>query len=263
MRQREERCHPCRAEWNPQRQSMLTSPDNPLVRRLVACQDPRKRREEGLVVVEGRRAIDGCLSAGWLPAHLLVREDLTPPAHWPPATPMGARVADRLSQASSPSGYLAAFPEPVVPALDIHAGGLLLAGVADPGNTGTLIRTAAALALPQVVIAGGADPWAAKVVQATAGSIAAVTIHILGDHPELLTGGAPRCALVVSGGQPPSALKPGPRWLVVGGEANGIPERWLATCAEHLTLPMPGGTESLNAAVAGSIAAYLLACPTA
>lgn len=237
---------------------MLTSTDNPLVRRLVACQDPRKRREEGLVVVEGRRAIDGCLSAGWQPVHLLVREDLSIPAHWPAATPINDRVASRISHASSPSGYLAAFPEPPTPALDVARGGLVLAGVADPGNTGTLIRTAAALALPQVVLAGGADPWAAKVIQATAGTIASVNLLVQAGGPELLAGGAPRCALVVSGGTPPTALKPGPRWLIVGGEANGIPEAWLAACEERLTLPMPGGTESLNAAVAGSIAAYLL-----
>jgi TrmH family RNA methyltransferase len=63
---------------------------------------------------------------------------------------------------------------------------------------------------------------------------------------------------VVSGGVAPSALPPGRRWLVVGGEANGIPSVWLQACCEFLTLPMPGGTESLNAAVAGSIAAYVL-----
>jgi TrmH family RNA methyltransferase len=55
----------------------------------------------------------------------------------------------------------------------------------------------------------------------------------------------------------------GPRWLVVGGEANGIPAEWLAVCGERLTLPMPGGTESLNAAIAGSIAAYLLSVDAA
>ena len=63
---------------------------------------------------------------------------------------------------------------------------------------------------------------------------------------------------MVSGGVVPTALARGPRWLVVGGEANGVPPEWLAACAERLTLPMPGGTESLNAAMAGSIAAYLL-----
>jgi TrmH family RNA methyltransferase len=171
---------------------------------------------------------------------------------------MGERVAVRLSQASTASGYLAAFPEPPAPAIDLSLGGIVLVGVADPGNAGTLIRTAAALALSQVVVAGGADPWATKVVQASAGAIAAVRLITQISGPEALAGGAPRCALVVSGGSPPAALIPGPRWLVIGGEANGIPDDWLAACEERLTLPMPGGTESLNAAVAGSIAAYLL-----
>jgi TrmH family RNA methyltransferase len=66
------------------------------------------------------------------------------------------------------------------------------------------------------------------------------------------------CALVARGGDAPERLPRRPRWLVVGGEAHGIPESWLPRCDERLTLPMPGGTESLNAAVAGAIACWLL-----
>ncbi|MCK6491713.1 MAG: hypothetical protein L6R48_26000, partial [Planctomycetes bacterium] len=99
-------------------------------------------------------------------------------------------------------------------------------------------------------------PWSAKSLQATAGAAARLAIASA-DAPAALAPGR-LCGLVVAGGQPPEALPPAARWLVVGGEANGIPPEWLAACAETCTLPMPGGTESLNAAVAGSIAMYLL-----
>jgi TrmH family RNA methyltransferase len=64
--------------------------------------------------------------------------------------------------------------------------------------------------------------------------------------------------LVVRDGQPPEAFAKRPRWVVVGGEADGLRPEWIAACQERLTLPMPGDAESLNAAVAGAIAAYLL-----
>ena len=235
----------------------LTSVDNPLVKRLATLVSASGRRAEGLFLAEGSRLIDGLLSAGWKPTHLLVRADLPVPEHWPEVIRVSERVAGKLSQAATASGYCAAFPMPKPAPLEPAAGGLVLAGVADPGKVGTLIRSAAAFGIRHVVLSGGADPFGPKVVQATAGALALVHLHQV-QGPHAVQGGAPCCGLVVAGGLPPAALARGPRWLVVGGEANGIPAEWLTACRERLTLPMPGGTESLNAAIAGSIAAYLL-----
>jgi TrmH family RNA methyltransferase len=238
----------------------LLSPANPLIKRLVHLHDARGRREQGLFLVEGRRAIDECLTAGLTPAHLLVRDDCPPVASWPAATLVSARAMERLSQASSPSGFLAAFAIPSAPALRPDEGGLILAAVADPGNLGTLLRTAAALGIRQAVLIGTADPWGPKSVQSSAGAMARVAIHT----PELpaalqaLAGATPLCALLPRGGLAPDELVPRARWLVVGGEAHGIPPELLTQCREQVTLPMPGGTESLNAAIAGAIACYLL-----
>jgi TrmH family RNA methyltransferase len=240
---------------------VITSTDNPLVKRLAALRDTGGRQDAGVFVVEGRRAIDGLLTAGWTPELVLVREDLACPTGWPAVQLVGERVAGRISSAATPSGYVAVFPIPVGADVDPAVGGLVLAGVADPGNVGTLIRTAAAFAVPQVVVAGGADPFGPKVVQASAGALAAVRLHRFAG-PEALAGGAPLCALVPRGGVGPELLPAGARWLVVGGEADGIPAAWLAACAERLTLPMPGAAvESLNAAVAGAVAMYALGRP--
>jgi TrmH family RNA methyltransferase len=230
----------------------LASTDNPLVKQLAALHDPAGRRAASAFLVEGRRAIDGLLAGGWAPQHILVREDNEVPASWPEVVTVSARVAAKLSAATTPSGYLAVFAQPEPGPLCPADGGLVLAGIADPGNLGTLLRTAAAFAVPQVVLAGGADPFAPKVVQSSAGAFAALRLHRI-DQPDALASGAPLCGLVPRGGVAPAALLPGRRWLVVGGEADGIPEAWLSACAERLTLPMPGRTESLNAAVAGAI----------
>lgn len=245
--------------------AVISSVDNPLVKQLVRLHETRHRRADGHFIAEGQRTIDAFLAAGWAPVHLLVRDGEAVPSGWPrqPLRLVSDRVATKLSQASAASGYLAVFATPAAPALQPAAGGLVLVHITDPGNLGTLIRSAAAFAVPQVVLVGGADPWSHKVVQATAGTLATlpIVLHAGEAGPELLGAGAPVCALVVSGGIHPGSLPRRPRWLVVGSEAHGLGGDWLTGCDEHVTLPMQGSVESLNAAIAGSIMCYLLSAP--
>lgn len=240
----------------------ITSVDNPLIKRLRRLHDVRHRRTDGAFLVEGVRAIAAFLAHGWQPQELLLGEEVDEPVEWRgrPLTRVSTAVLGKLSQADTPSGYLAAFALPTPPMLDPAVGGLVLHGIADPGNLGTLIRCAAAFAVRQVVLIGGTDPYAHKVVQASAGELATVALHRVDAAQGLapLTGGAPCCALVVRGGADPADLPRRSRWLVVGSEAHGLDEAALAHCAERVTLLMPGGTESLNAAMAGAIACYAL-----
>lgn len=232
------------------------------VRRLRELHGAEGRSAQRSFLAEGRRLIDDLIARGWAPRLAVVRDDLEVPAAWDAAVVCrcdGATAA-RISQASTPSGYLAEFALPAPAVLDPQAGGLVLVGVHDPGNLGTLLRSAAAFGLPQVLLLGGADPFGAKAVQASAGALAAVRL-VRGEGVESLVsiaGGAPLLGLVVTGGEPPPRWPPPPLWLAVGSEAHGLPPAILARC-RPATLPMPGGTESLNAAVAGSIAAYLAA----
>ena len=235
------------------------SHENPLVRELRDLHRPEGRRTAQALLVEGRRAIEGFLDAGWRADLLLHPLDETPPSTWIDARPVSAKAAARLTQASTPSGWFARFPLPTPPPLNPLIGGLVLAEIADPGNLGTLIRSAAAFGIAQVVVIGGADPWGNKAVQASAGSLAAVALHILSPEQGLAPlAGASRAALVVAGGADPATIPLIPRWLVVGSEAHGVRDEWLSLCEERLTLPMHGRVESLNAAVAGAIACYVL-----
>src|SRR5438128_1706538 len=104
------------------------------------------------------------------------------------------------------------------------------------------------------------DPWNPKVVQASAGAIAHVSIfRISWDDVMLNKKNIPLYALVASEGQTPNNLNLSNALLIVGSESHGIPQNWIDQCDEKITLPMPGNFESLNAAVAGSIALYLAA----
>jgi TrmH family RNA methyltransferase len=237
------------------------SPENPLVRTLRDLHRAEGRRHAGAVLVEGRRAIDGFLAGAWVCDLILTPTDQDPPDTWPAhlCRHVSPKAIARLSQTKTPSGWFARFLLPKPEPLDPQRGGLVLVGVGDPGNVGTLIRSAAAFACPQVVCIGGADPFGHKVIQASAGALCQtrLSIHPAACGPELLAGAA-LTALVVKGGHAAESLPRRPRWLVVGSEAEGLDAAWTAACSEHITLPMARTSESLNAAVAGSIACYLL-----
>jgi TrmH family RNA methyltransferase len=98
------------------------------------------------------------------------------------------------------------------------------------------------------------------VIQASAGTIASVKLFQLSWQELVKTAHEKNlslCALVVSGGKPPSAINFSNSLLVIGNEAHGLSASMQHDCDQLMTIPMPGGTESLNAAVAGSIVLYL------
>lgn len=135
--------------------------------------------------------------------------------------------------------------------------GVILFNITDPGNMGTLIRTAVALNSSCIIIEG-CDPWSPKVIQSSAGNIANAEIFQFSWQEFLkLKGQSKISALVVSDGEKPSKENLSNHFLIVGNEAHGIPEDILKKCDYKITLPMPGLAESLNASIAGSIALYL------
>jgi len=130
--------------------------------------------------------------------------------------------------------------------------------ISDPGNVGTLIRSAGALGW-QIALIGGADPWSPKVLRASAGvqlSHPAVTVRAL---DELVDLGLTPVAATVSGGVSPGAVRTDrPVALLIGNEAHGLPKSIVDGCAVLMTIPTDVGVESLNAGVAGAIAMYAL-----
>lgn len=235
----------------------ITAPTNPLVKRLQRLHRAAQRRAAGLFLIEGERAITALLALGWQPQHLLHRQGDPVPADWPPACACSAAVIDRLSQARTASGYLAVFPIPAPAAIDPAAGGLLCWAIRDPGNLGSLLRSAAAFGQAQVVLVDCCDPWGPKTVQSSAGVVPVIALAAY-EHEQARRELLPRgLALVPREGRPPTDFPAGERpWLVIGNEAHGLPAEVITACAARLTLPMRAEVESLNAAMAGSIACY-------
>jgi RNA methyltransferase, TrmH family len=130
--------------------------------------------------------------------------------------------------------------------------GIALWRVGDPGNVGTLIRTAEALGPAFVALsAGSADPTGPKALRSSMGSLFRVPLVAFDEAP------GRRVALVAHGGVAPAELDlSGPVTFVLGAEREGLPDEVLARSDERMTIPLADGAESLNVATAGAIALY-------
>ena len=235
----------------------------------------RERRE--LVILEGQRLVNDALEGG---AHLvaaLAADDAGATELLNRARAAGADVEtvprrdfDTAADTETPSGVIAVAewtPTPLerLPTPDSRSVALVLDAVQDPGNVGTMIRTAHALgAWCTIALDGTADVRGPKVLRAAMGShfrhpIAEASFAEFADFArssnlEILLaapndGTAPRFPI------PDSRL---PACLVIGSEGHGVRDAWLSLPTRTISIPMPGSAESLNAAVAAGILLYEL-----
>ena len=242
----------------------IESPANPRVKLLRSLTTRSGRSLERSFLVEGIRLLEAALSSGAVPSLVLydpaaraeqprlaaLLDGLPPAVYWA-ATPA---IIKLVSETVTSQGVIAAFPLPAHP---IPATGLIVVadGLADPGNLGTLIRTAAAAGAAGVAcLPGTADPFAPKVVRAGAGAHWQLPVSRL-SIDELQADAARGGWLAATrGGTPYYAVKW--RWdgyLVVGGEAWGARPAVVGLGFEPVTIPLAPGVESLNSAVAAAV----------
>lgn len=172
------------------------------------------------------------------------------------------RTARKLSGVETPSGLLASAPARYVDATHLFEDAgviLLLAGISDPGNAGTLLRSADAFGVDRVIFASGSvEPYHPKVVRAAMGSLFRARVAVSSPSEVSLAAQAAEwsiAGLSAEGDDLRGAVFPSRLILAVGQERHGLGE-WQALCERTLAIHMPGHAESLNAAVAGSIALY-------
>jgi TrmH family RNA methyltransferase len=227
---------------------MIASPQNEKLKLVRKLRERKHREREGLFVTEGEDLIEAGLAAGAEPRFLLTAAGCELSLNWG-----GEEVESELLAATSSLGSgtraIAVWPlrwseSPAAPCIYLH-------GVGDPGNVGTIVRTAHALLDGPVVLGPGcADPFSPKAVRASMGSLFAQppARAELGETP------APRAALVAHGGAGLEALA-GAATLCLGAEREGLPAAVLAGCEVEATIPLrAGGAESLNVAAAAAIA---------
>ncbi len=243
----------------------INSVDNDEIKLVCSLSKAKYRTRHRLFTAEGLRAINTLLSSPVSVNTIYytknANQGLLVGAHCQ-LVQVNEQVMSKMSNNTTPPGLLAVCAIPnnkPVRNLSCNKYGLVLTRISDPGNMGTIIRTAAAMAISSIIVVEGVDPWHPKVVQASAGTIGMVDIsccnwqEVYNELKDCL------CALVVRNGKPFEEIDISSKcFLVIGSEAHGIPNDWLKDCAWRATLAMPGKTESLNASVAASIALYQL-----
>ncbi len=260
----------------------LSARRHPLVAAVLRLRRPAERRGQGVCVAEGPHLLAEGLRAGLAPLALIATsaamaahaDVLAPLRQALAAIPQAADpprglwlvadgVLDAMAETVTPQGLLAVFslaraaadgPPTLVLALD---------GVQDPGNVGALARALWAFggATPALWLGPGtADAYGGKAIRASAGAAFHLAVTPCPDLPAALAAwtlaGGDAWALVPRGGVPLPAARLGRRLaLVVGGEGPGVSEAVRRVC-RPLSIPMGAGSESLNAAQAGTIALY-------
>jgi TrmH family RNA methyltransferase len=220
-------------------QRVITSRDNERLKLVRKLRDRRWRDKLGLFAVEGEDLVD---AAGVEPVDLLVAGESVEPA-----------LLAEVSSLAHPPRVVAVFRRDDLPR-GTRPVTLALWRVGDPGNVGTLLRAADAFGAGLALSDGCADPTGPKAVRASMGSLFRVPLSGF-EEPS-----GKRIALVPSGGIPlPELQLEGDVVLVLGAEREGLPAEILERCDERASIPQPGGGESLNVAMAGTIALYELA----
>jgi TrmH family RNA methyltransferase len=249
---------------------MITSSHNAKIQAVRELLGRRKEREEtGTFVVEGVRLAEEALQAGWLPKWALVSANISERGRalaenfrqkGVEVEEISPSLMDSLSDTETAPGLLAVIASrelPIPEALDFA---LVADAVRDPGNLGAILRSAAAAGVQGVFLAPGTvDAFAPKVLRAGMG--AQFRLPLRGCAWEQIREvckqrSRPLTLYLAEAGQGVSLWQAdlrSPVALVVGGEAEGASAEGRAVVDQLITIPMPGKSESLNAAVAASI----------
>jgi RNA methyltransferase, TrmH family len=235
---------------------------NKLVVEAASLHRARERRETGLTLLEGPHLLAEALLSGVIPVRVFALAEDADTANLARQNMIALQLVDkpalrRIAGTETPRGPVAVIQAPPTKP-PLGAGMIVSWGVSDPGNVGTMIRTAAAFGWDFGHATGTADPWSPKVLRSGAGSHFRLTIAPVASLRDLEGWGFSTAATVVSGGRDPALLDAGRYALLVGAEAAGLPPGVIEGASVKLTIPMPGGTESLNAAVAAAILTYEL-----
>ena len=238
----------------------IASRQNALVKTLKRlAENKRARIEAGLVLSEGEHLLQTMRDAGVTPSLVAIAERLVPSpliqsllaaSNATRCVSIADAVFDQIAPAEAPSGLLALSPLPMPaspPATEVDT--LVLENVQDPGNVGSLVRTAVAAGVKQIILSPGcADIWSPRALRAAQGAPWLATIY--SDHDPL--GFLERyagdiAATVLVGGQSlyQQRLTQPVAWLF-GNEGQGLSDALVARATRRITIPMPGAMESLN-----------------
>lgn len=246
----------------------IESPQNSLVKYWKKLATTRKERDRsGEFLIEGFHLVEEAIKNESEILNIIVREDVDIPANWNIdniyVVEVTAQVADEFAETEHSQGIFAQVKQPTVSKEDQTKWTklLLVDAVQDPGNIGTMIRTADAAGIDAVILGKGcADPFNPKTVRSTQGSIFHIPV-VRGDLGEWIDSLKEKEIPVYGTALENAVLyhqvkKEGKFALIMGNEGSGIDSNILAKTDANVIIPIMGKAESLNVAVATGIVLY-------
>jgi TrmH family RNA methyltransferase len=250
-------------------ETVVTSRSNARVKQLRAAFNGHARLSGGLVAIEGDHLLTEALRSGVVPKTVFLSERREVPKIVPRGVEV-LRLTDEifssLTDTQSPQG-IAALVEPPVHTLDAVIVELPLiliaAGLQDPGNLGTLVRSAEAFGVTGVLTTPGTvSAWNQKALRASVGSVFRIPV-VPASSEEVASLKNQKVGLLAAVGAAGQGVIPAqemnftaPCAILIGNEGAGLSPDWLEMADARVTIPCPGPVESLNAAIAGSLLLY-------
>ncbi|MFN0195084.1 MAG: TrmH family RNA methyltransferase [Aestuariivirga sp.] len=237
----------------------VTSLQNPIVKLVRSLEEKKGRREHGLFAAEGIAMLERALACGWTPEHVLATK---PVALWDDVkqTTVSKEVMSALSAQKNPHDVMATFKMRYERGVTPEGTWLALEEIRDPGNLGTILRTADAANISGIVLAGECcDPYSRESVRASTGSVFRSRIAHMPSAKlaDLCKGWPGDCVgAAAKGGVDYRWNYAQPTLIVLGSEARGLSEAVAKACKKLVRIPMVEGVESLNVATSAALLMY-------
>lgn len=254
----------------------ITSAANPLFKRVNALHEKKFRARDGLFLAEGMRIVVEAVDSGHIPEILILapgiadhpamrrvinmcRQDVTE------MTEMTPELLTRLTRKDNPQNVVGVFRQALTPLRQLDRARahiwFVLEAIKDPGNLGTILRTADAVGAGGVILLDqGCDPFSVEAVRSSMGALFTQTVATaawpeflawLREGPGFLVGASLKTSVDYQ-----AVAYPDPTFLLMGNEQSGLPQAYEDACDALVKLPMRGKADSLNVAIATAVLAY-------
>lgn len=247
----------------------ITSAQNPLIKKINLLQTKKSaRKKEGLFIIEGLRGVnevplEKLKELIISESSLSLKEQIK---HQKSCIVVPDEIYKNISDTKTPQGVMAIVEIPEVQLGDLEQNEkgfyLVLENVQDPGNLGTLIRTAYGFGVDAILLTKGCvDVYNPKTIRSTMGALLHIPVVVDVELDQLFTWVEERQVVVHATDLQDSTELSGCNFtgniaVVIGNEANGISEDMRSEAKVKMRIPMPGGLESLNAGIAGAVCMY-------
>lgn len=238
---------------------VITSKSNPFVKKVASLKEKKFRKEYSLFLVEGVKMVREVLSSEMEVESIVYSSEYEGETFLASAVEVSPAVFEFLSDERTPQGILAVVKIPKNQAFIPKGNCLLLDRIRDPGNLGTIVRTANAAGYKEIYAISSADFYSPKCVRAAMSGLFFVNVFE-GDLSEILPllKGVPILCADMDGENIFSFTPPKQLCLAVGNEGEGLSDEVFSAATSRISIPMEKEAESLNAGVSAGIAMYVL-----